>query len=138
MCPAAEVALYSHRNPGEDMHQAVSTGGRQLHRVADRVRLSQGLQSVVQLPAAGQTWADALKHLDDQTVERGDIVVTEERAQALSQPADQRGKGPAAKGKGAQPKEAPPQAPKASAPPKQNGEGKPKVRTVGPPFIPSN
>src|SRR5262245_10816657 len=28
MCPAAEVALYSHRNPGEDISQATSTGGR--------------------------------------------------------------------------------------------------------------
>ena len=28
MCPASEVALYSHRNPGEDIAQAVSSGGR--------------------------------------------------------------------------------------------------------------
>ncbi len=28
MCPAAEVALHSHRNPGEDMRQAVSNSGR--------------------------------------------------------------------------------------------------------------
>src|SRR5262245_24471807 len=28
MCPAAEVALYSHRNPGEDVNQAVSNTGR--------------------------------------------------------------------------------------------------------------
>jgi hypothetical protein len=28
MCPASEVALYSHRNPGEDVSQAVSISGR--------------------------------------------------------------------------------------------------------------
>ena len=36
--------------------------------------------------APGQSWAEALRQLDDQTVERGDIVVTEERARQLSQP----------------------------------------------------
>jgi hypothetical protein len=29
MCPAAEVALFSHRNPGEEVAQAVSASGRQ-------------------------------------------------------------------------------------------------------------
>ena len=93
--------------------------------------------------------SEALKHLEDNTLEQGDVVVTEEQAKVLSQPADTRGKGtPAAKGKGAQPKGAPAaqgqpaQAPTASAPaPKQQpkGEnGKPQVRTVGPPFIPAN
>jgi hypothetical protein len=69
--------------------------------------------------------------------------VTEEQAKVLSQPADTRGKGaPAAKGKGAQPKgTAPPQTPAGATPvpaKQQTGEGKPKVRTVGPPFIPPN
>src|SRR5205807_1125515 len=36
--------------------------------------------------APGQSWADALRQVDDQTIERGDIVVTEERAKQLSQP----------------------------------------------------
>ena len=36
--------------------------------------------------APGQSWADALQQGGDQTVERGDIVVTEERAKLLSQP----------------------------------------------------
>src|SRR5204863_165657 len=34
----------------------------------------------------GETWAQALKHLEDQTVERGDLVVSEERAKQMSQP----------------------------------------------------
>ena len=40
MCPAAEVELYTHRNPGEDIAQATSTGGQQLFRTAERIRLS--------------------------------------------------------------------------------------------------
>src|SRR5260221_291474 len=28
LCPAADVALYTHRNPGEEIEQAVSMGGR--------------------------------------------------------------------------------------------------------------
>src|SRR5262249_58889277 len=65
--------------------------------------------------APGQSWAEALRQIDDQTVERGDIVVTEERAKQLSQPRfDSQGKpvnldpnparpGPAAKGPNANP-----------------------------------
>ena len=138
MCPAAEVALYSYRNPGEDIAQAISTGGRNYSELPNAFAFRKAFNPSCSCRPPGQTWQQALKHLEDNTLEQGDIVVTEEQAKLLSQPADQRGKGPAAKGKGAQPKEAPPQAPKASAPPKQNGEGKPKVRTVGPPFIPSN
>ena len=40
MCPASEVALYSHRNPGEDMRQAVSTNAGKLYtEIADRVQI---------------------------------------------------------------------------------------------------
>ena len=43
--------LYSHRNPGQDMSQAVSTSRAHLLRAAQRFRLSQSVQSVVQLQA---------------------------------------------------------------------------------------
>jgi hypothetical protein len=141
MCPAAEVGLYSHRNPGEDISQAISTGGRTYAELPNAFAFRKAFNASCSCRAPGQTWQQALKHLEDNTIEQGDIVVTEEQAKLLSQPADTRGKGtPAAKGKGAQPKDAPAaQTPKASAPPKQqSGEGKPKVRTVGPPFIPAN
>jgi hypothetical protein len=87
--------------------------------------------------APGQSWADALKHLDDASVERGDIVVTEEQARRLSQPTEPKGK-PAAKAKTAQPKangSTTDTAPVAS--PAGEG-GKRTVRTVGPPFLPKN
>ena len=131
MCPAAEVALYSHRNPGEDISQAISTGGRTYSELPNAFAFRKAFNPSCSCRGPGQSWADALKHLDDSTVERGDIVVTEEQAKILSQP-----KGaPAAKGKGPQPKGAEP----ASAPAGKNGEGgKRSVRTVGPPFLPAN
>jgi uncharacterized protein DUF2865 len=141
MCPAAEVALYSHRNPGEDISQAISTGGRNYTELPNAFAFRKAFNPSCSCRPPGQTWQQALKHLEDNTVEQGDIVVTEEQAKLLSQPADQRGKG-APKGKGAQPKgaaapaETP--APAASQPKPKNSEGRPKVRTVGPPFIPSN
>ncbi|MPZ41375.1 MAG: DUF2865 domain-containing protein [Rhizobiales bacterium] len=139
MCPAAEVALYSHRNPGEDIAQAISTGGRSYSELPNAFAFRKAFNPSCSCRAPGQTWADALKHLEDYTVEQGDIVVTEEQAKALSQPKN----APAAKGKGAQPKSAPaaqPPTTSAAAPKQQRkGEnGKPQVRTVGPPFIPAN
>ena len=82
LCPATEVTLYSHRNPGEDVARAVSSDRPVLLRTAQRVQLSQGIQRRLQCRAPGQSWADALRQGQgpDQTVERGDIVVTEEQA----------------------------------------------------------
>jgi Protein of unknown function (DUF2865) len=136
MCPAAEVSLYSHRNPGEDISQALSTAGRSYSELPNAFAFRKAFNPSCSCRPPGQTWQQALKHLEDNTVEQGDIVVTEEQAKLLSQPADQRKGAPGAK-KGAQPN-APAQQPKAATPSKQTGEGKPKVRTVGPPFIPSN
>jgi len=150
MCPAAEVALYSHRNPGEDITQALSTGGRSYSELPNAFAFRKAFNSTCSCRGPGQTWSQALKHLEDNTIEQGDIVVSEEQAKLLSQPADQRGKGAPAAKKGTQPKGAPAQtgapaqAPVASTPaatqPKQQkgADGKTQVRTVGPPFIPSN
>ena len=52
LCPATEVALYSHRNPGEDVTQAVSSSGQVLFRAAERLQLSQAVQPGLQLPGA--------------------------------------------------------------------------------------
>jgi hypothetical protein len=142
MCPAAEVALYSHRNPGEDISQALSTAGRNYSELPNAFAFRKAFNSSCSCRAPGQTWSQALQHLEDNTIEQGDIVVSEEQAKLLSQPADQRGKGAPAAKKGAQPKGAA-QAPVASTPAatqkqQKGSDGKPQVRTVGPPFIPSN
>ena len=143
MCPAAEVTLYSHRNPGEDIAQAISTGGRTYSELPNAFAFRKAFNPACSCRAPGQTWAEALKHLDDNTLERGDIVVTEEQAKLLSQPADTRGKA-APKGTGAQqskggaPTATPAASKPAKAPANQSQGGKPQVRTIGPPFIPAN
>jgi len=86
MCPASEVALYSHRNPGQDVSQAVSTSGRAYSELPNAFAYRKAFNPSCSCKASGQTWADALKHLDDPTVERGDVIVNEERARQLSQP----------------------------------------------------
>jgi hypothetical protein len=87
-----------------------------------------------------------LKQLDDQTVERGDIVVTEEKAKQLSQPQfDAQGKpikpAPAARPGAAQPQGVAATPAKASAPPDTTADtdpGKRPVREVGPTFLPAH
>src|SRR5262249_40905841 len=86
LCPAANVALYTHRNPGEDVSRAVSTSGRLYTDLPAAFSYRKQLNSACNCRLPGQSWADALRQGTDQTVERGDIVVTEERAKQLSQP----------------------------------------------------
>jgi hypothetical protein len=85
-CPATETALYSHRNPGEDVAQAVSTAGRLYKDLPNAFRYRREVTPACSCRAPGQTWADALGQTPDVTVERGDIVVTDEKAKALAQP----------------------------------------------------
>jgi hypothetical protein len=88
LCPASEAMLYSHRNPGEDITRAVSSStGRYYTELPNAFAYRKTFNNACSCRMPGQTWADALRQLDDQTVERGDIVVqTEEQAKALSQP----------------------------------------------------
>jgi uncharacterized protein DUF2865 len=86
LCPASEAVLYSHRNPGEDVAQAVSSSGRVYKDLANAFRYRRELVAACSCKQPGQTWAEALGQTRDSTIERGDIVVTEEKAKALSQP----------------------------------------------------
>ena len=88
LCPASEAVLYTHRNPGEDINRAVSSStGRFYTELPNAFAYRKAFNNACSCRMPGQTWADALRQLDDQTVERGDIVVqTEEQAKALSQP----------------------------------------------------
>ncbi len=145
MCPAAEVALYSHRNPGEDVGQAVSLAGRPYTELPAAFKYRQAFDPNCSCRAAGQSWAEALGVGGDRTVQQGDIVVTEERARQMALPRPPGA--PLAKGKG-------PQQPKAAAAPEQPAQtpaiteqqqqpaqppakpGERKVRVVGPQFYP--
>jgi Protein of unknown function (DUF2865) len=86
LCPASETILFSHRNPGEDVTRAVSSGGRLYSDLPQAFSYRKQLNPACSCRAPGQSWAEALRQVDDHTVERGDIVVTEERAKQLSQP----------------------------------------------------
>jgi hypothetical protein len=146
LCPASDAVLYSHRNPGEDVPQAVSISGQPYTSLPTAFAFRKAFNPSCSCKAANQTWADALKALDDQTVERGDIVVNEERAKQLSLPQfDAQGKPirapvrPAAQKGNA----APAPAPVAAAAKKPDDDADPAapkkpVRTVGPTFAPSS
>ena len=138
MCPAAEVVLFSHRNPGEDMNQATSLSGQPYAGLPNAFRYRSEFNAACTCKRPGQTWADALG--PDTTVQSGDIVVTDERAKALSAPPGT--KQPA---KGAGPAVTTPPAaattPPASEPPAAETPDTPPakrtVRSVGPTFIPA-
>lgn len=141
MCPAAEVVLFSHRNPGEDVSQAVSLGGRSYRELPNAFRYRSEFNPACSCKRQGQSWAEAMG--EDSTIERGDIVVTEERAKALSQPRPEapRSSRQDARRKGASPSLEPPPAATAPAPaaapsaPAAPAE-KRSVRTVGPSYYP--
>jgi hypothetical protein len=86
LCPATDVTLYSHRNPGEDVSRAVSSGGKVYSDLPNAFSYRKQYNAACSCRGPGQSWADALRQGDDQTLERGDIVVTEERAKQMSQP----------------------------------------------------
>jgi hypothetical protein len=144
LCPATEASLFVYRNPGEDINQAVSVEGQPYTALPNAFKFRTAFDATCACKAAGQTWSDALKSVDDKaTVEQqGDIIVTEESAKKMQQRAQQPAKQPASAKKGAAstpPATATPPAPaEASAPPAASAgtaSDKP-IRTVGPTFIP--
>lgn len=150
LCPATEVALYSHRNPGEDVARAVSLNGRSYTDLPTAFSYRKALNPACSCRAPGQSWEEALRQGDDQTIERGDIVVTEERAKQLSQPRfNSQGKpvnADPSPARQAPPGNAKPGVSSASSPPAadaatpsdkaEEDPAKRKVRAVGPAFYP--
>ncbi|MGD9846957.1 MAG: DUF2865 domain-containing protein [Variibacter sp.] len=86
MCPAAQAVLYTHRNPGENMSQAVSINGQHYADLPTAFAYRQALNPACSCKAAGETWAHALTKNGDETLQRGDIVVTDDKAKAMQQP----------------------------------------------------
>lgn len=134
-CPAAEVQLYTYHNPGEDVAQAVSLGGRPYTELPTAFAYRKAMTPACSCRRPGESWAEALKvNGPDQTVAPGDVIVTEQNAKRLSQPrigADGKPIRPDPRAKA--PTE---QAPVAQAP-AESEPGKRSVRTVGPTFIPA-
>jgi hypothetical protein len=123
--------LYSYRNPGESMDQAVSTTGQLYTALPTAYRYRTQLISGCSCRKPGESWEDALKNADDSsTLESGDIVVTDQNAKTLSQPPKAGGKTVATALPNAS-LAAPASTPVAAIPEKPKGP----VRVVGPPFL---
>jgi Protein of unknown function (DUF2865) len=146
LCPAAEATLYSYRNPGEDMNQAVSINGQPYSALPNAFKFRSEFNPSCSCKAAGQTWSDALKSVDDKAAveQQGDIIVTEESAKKMQQQKMQQGKGappPGAK-KGAPAPATTASTPSTAAPPTSppaDAAAKDKpIRSVGPQFLPNN
>jgi Protein of unknown function (DUF2865) len=138
-CPAAEAQLYTYRNPGEDINQSVSLGGQPYTALPAAFQYRKEFTATCSCRRPGQSWADALKNADDSTtLERGDIVVTDQNAKALSQPTQPKGAKPGKPGTTTDTIATPvaagvtPVITETSAVP---DAPKGPVRTVGPPFI---
>jgi hypothetical protein len=143
-CPATEASLYSYRNPGEDMNQAVSISGQPYTSLPNAFRFRQEFNPSCSCKAAGQTWSDALKSIDDKAAaeQQGDIIVTEESAKKMSRPIAKSTPVPGKKGSTAAvpaPDPAPTPAPAASTAAATSGAtpDNKTIRSVGPTFIPA-
>jgi hypothetical protein len=147
-CPASEAVLYTYRNPGEDIGQALSIGGAPYTELPNAFRYRKEFNASCSCRRPGQTWADALKGADDATtLESGDIVVTDQNAKALSQPLPPKGSKPLKSGgkvpdanetpatPGAAAAPAAPQDISASAAAGDSDPSKRTVRSVGTPFV---
>jgi hypothetical protein len=157
-CPASEVQLYSHRNPGEGINEAVSVTTQQPYpAMPTAFRYRTALDQSCSCRRPGESWSQALKNVEDTTVEQGDIVVNDQRARQLSQPrVDAQGKpirtAPLPLAARPDPKAAQPAAtpaapapvataatPAGNAPAEEPSKPDPnrKVRAVGPTFLPA-
>ncbi len=138
LCPATEATLFTYRNPGEDINQAVSINGQSYTSLPNAFKYRTEFNPSCACKAAGQTWSEALKSVDDRAgVEQGDIIVTEESAKRMQQRAQPKGATQPPK-RGAAPNgtAAAPAAPTTPAETTAIAPDKDKVRTVGPTFIP--
>jgi hypothetical protein len=141
LCPATEANLYAYRNPGEDMNQAVSVSGQAYTSSPNAFRFRQEFNPTCSCKAAGQTWSDALKAVDDKAAaeQQGDIIVTEEGSKKMSRPQAKSTPAPAKKGAvattGSDPASTTPPPSTPAAPPDAPSDNK-TIRSVGPTFIP--
>ncbi|MGE0750184.1 MAG: DUF2865 domain-containing protein [Variibacter sp.] len=151
MCPAAEAILFTHRNPGEDMSQAVSINGRRYADLPTAFAYRQSVNKACTCKPPGETWAQALSRNGDETLQRGDIVVTDDKAKAMQQPRAEppprqsrpssRGgrtsnpQSPAAGLRGSAAAAAAPPAPTPDAPAAQSAPATARPRAVGPQYL---
>jgi hypothetical protein len=142
LCPATDANLFTYRNPGEDMNQAVSINGQPYSSSPNAFRYRQEFNPSCSCKAAGQTWSDALKNIDDKAAaeQQGDIIVTEDRAKKMSLPPSAAKTAGQKKGGTANaPAPATTAEPDAAQSPAADpgAAGNKTIRSVGPTFIPA-
>lgn len=140
-CPATDTALYTYRNPGEDIGQAVSLNGQPYTELPNAFHYRKEYTPSCSCRRPGQSWADALKNADDaSTLGSGDIIVTDQNAKALSQPPPAKPAGRPSRAAASNTNQNPGAGvtPAAGAPNPSTSTAEPSanpVRSVGPPFV---
>ena len=133
MCPAAEVQLYTYHNPGEEMSQAVSLNGRLYTELPAAFQYRKALSPACSCRRPGESWSEALRvNGNDTTLAPGDVVVTDQNANRIGQPADGKPAGSGVKTVSPAAAESMVDAPGEPDPAKR------KVRAVGPTFLPAH
>ena len=141
MCLPLSRAVFPSQ-PRRGCLPAVSISGKSYTSLPNAFHYRQEFTSNCSCRRPGQSWAEALGSVDE-TIERGDIVVTDEKSRAMAAPKVEQPK--AARQDGRKPKPDPnpsPPAPDSTASTAQaqtatvTDGGKRRIRPVGPQFLP--
>ncbi|WP_244613467.1 DUF2865 domain-containing protein [Methylosinus sp. Ce-a6] len=91
-CPNIEVTLYT-RSPSRDIESAVSIDGEPYSDHPNALKFAKSYDPACSCRPAGRSWAEALAEAERLLAERnkGDLVVSEEKAEELSRPMAARG-----------------------------------------------
>ncbi len=79
-CPAAEARLFMHRNPGEDINQAVSTSGEMYTALPNAFKYRQAFDNACTCKRSGESWSQALKSIQDPTSSTPETAVEGEKS----------------------------------------------------------
>lgn len=84
LCPGSEAQLFTY---GGDIKSAVSVSGQSYMSLPNALRYRKEVVPSCTCKPAGQSWAQALAGIEDETtLKKGDILVTEQQAREMSLP----------------------------------------------------
>ncbi|WP_081762849.1 DUF2865 domain-containing protein [Xanthobacter sp. 126] len=127
LCPGSDAQLFTYSG---DIKSAVSISGQSYMSLPNALRYRKELVPSCTCKPAGQSWAQALAGLEDETtLRKGDILVTEEQAREMSAPR------PAEPTKGGKAAAKPPAGSTAAA---EAAAGGPVAATVAAPLAPAS
>lgn len=87
LCPGTEAAVYT-RNPDAEIKSAVSLDGKPYTDLPNALKFEKASTPSCSCHPAGRTWAEALQPAEEVRghAGKGDIVITQEKSDALSRP----------------------------------------------------